>query len=307
MFTPSRATMGGRRGISAMAAAFPLLAAAEPALAGTETTTAEAVSAFTQSFLVMLREGAEAVLIIAALWAVLRQMDAHSGMFRALLAGAAGGILASLAAAWAFSGFLAANPEVAEIFEGLALVLAAVVLLLVSSWLLGRREAAKWRDRIHRSARSAVAGGSVAALAATGFLVVFREGAETVLFYRAIVSGTAAGTTAPLAGGAAALAVLVAAAVLVRTFGLRLPLRGFFTATAWSLFVLAVVYAGKGVHELQEAGWLTETFLAGMPKIGILGIHPYAESLLAQIAALATGLLLNLRAIRPVPGGQPAE
>ncbi len=291
------------------ALAFFLLAsmAAGSAHAQTTTITAETASTFTQSFLIMLREGAEAVLIIAALWVILRQMNAEKRMFRALLAGAGGGIMASLALAWAFSGILAANPAITAIFEGMALILAAMVLLFVSSWLLGRREAEKWRDKIRRSARRAVAGGSITALAAMGFLVIFREGAETVLFYQAIASATTAGLPALVAGGVAALGVLGAAALLVRSLGLRLPLRGFFTVTAWSLFILAVIYAGKGVHELQEAGWITETALAGMPKVKLLGIYPYAETLLAQIATIVTGLMLNLRAIRPAPDEQPAE
>ncbi len=292
---------------TAALALFLLVSATAPARAGTTGITAESTAAFTQSFLIMLREGAEAVLIIAALWVVLRQMGAANRMFRALLAGAGGGILASLGLAWAFSGMLAANPAIAEVFEGVALVLAAVVLLFVSSWLLGRREAEKWRDRIRHGARQAVAGGSVIALAAAGFLVIFREGAETVLFYQAIASGTSAGLPALMAGGIAALVVLGVSALLVHSFGLRLPLRSFFTVTAWSLFALAVIYAGKGVHELQEAGWITETVLTGMPKLKVLGIYPYAETMLAQIATLATGLLLNLRAIRPAPDGQPAE
>jgi len=290
-----------------MALAFFLLATATPVHAQTVGITAEATAAFTQSFLVMLREGAEAVLIIAALWVVLQQMGAANRMFRALLAGAGGGILASLGLAWAFSGMLAANPAIAEVSEGVALVLAAMVLLFVSSWLLGRREAENWRDRIRQGARQAVAGGSVVALAAAGFLVIFREGAETVLFYQAIASGTTAGLPVLVAGGIAALAVLGVAALLVRRFGLRLPLRAFFTVTAWSLSALAVIYAGKGVHELQEAGWISETALAGMPKLKLLGIYPYAETLLAQIATLATGLMLNLRATRPAPDGHPAE
>ncbi len=301
----------GLRGASvttgAATLAFLSLATAAPAHAQAVGLTAEAASAFTQSFLVMLREGAEAVLIIAALWVVLRQMGAETRMFRALLVGAGSGIAASLALAWAFSGILAATPGLAEIFEGAALVLAAVVLLFVSSWLLGRREAEKWRDRIRQGARRAVAGGSIAALAAAGFLVIFREGAETVLFYQAIISGTMVGLPALVAGGVAALAVLGAAALLVRSFGLRLPLRGFFTVTAWSLFALAVIYAGKGVHELQEAGWITETALAGMPKVKLLGIYPHVEPLLAQIVTLVAGLLMNLRATRPTPDGQPAE
>ncbi len=313
MFQRIRSFMSNLRGASSIkgttALAFFLLAtmAAGPAHAQASALSAEATSAFTQSFLIMLREGAEAVLIIAALWVVLRQMRAENRMFRALLAGAGAGIMASLALAWAFSGILAANPAIAEIFEGVALILAAVVLLFVSSWLLGRREAEKWRDRIRQGASRAVAGGSAMALTAAGFLVIFREGAETVLFYQAVASGTTAGATPLVAGGMVALAVLGIAAFLVWNFGLRLPLRGFFTVTAWSLFVLAVIYAGKGVHELQEAGWITETVLAGMPKLKLLGIYPYVETLLAQIATLVTGLMLNLRAIRPIPDGQPAE
>ena len=250
---------------------------------------------FTESLVIFLREGAEAMLIIAALWVVLVNMRAPAAAYRALMAGAGIGLATSVVARLALARWLAGAEETAGLVEGVTLLLAAGVLLFVSSWLLGQREAGRWKAQLQDRARRAFSGRGMAALFTVGFLAIFREGAETVLFLFAMLAGQAAAWPAVAGGGALAAVILLAAFIAVRHFGLRLPMRAFFTITAWSLLALAVIYAGRGVHELQEAGWIGETALAGLPKVKALGLYPYLETLLAQGVTLVTGLLLNMR------------
>jgi high-affinity iron transporter len=194
----------------------------------------------------------------------------------------------------------------AELVEGATLLLAAAVLLFVSSWLLGQREARQWKDRLQQKARAAFSERGLIALFAVGFLAVFREGAETVLFLFALAAGEGAAWLPITTGGGVALAVLLAAFYAVRAFGLRLPLRAFFTVTAWSLLALAVIYVGRGVHAMQEVGLVTETALAGLPKVRALGLYPYVETLAAQAVTLLLGLFLNLRITQAKRAGAPA-
>ncbi len=268
----------------------------------------DAASPFMQSLVIFLREGAEAILVIAALWVALARMNAPARAGRALLLGALGGLVASIAVALLmFLLFSQLDDELLELMEGATLVLAALVLLFVSSWLLGRRESRRWRETLQQGAGAALARGGLLALPAIGFLAIFREGVETVLFSMAMLSGAGAAPALPvIAGGLLALGVLLAAFLLVRGAGLRLPLKPFFGITAWALLALAVIYAGKGVHALQEAHIISETALPGWPKLAALGIFPTVQTLLAQAAALLIGLGLNVRALRPTGGDKPA-
>ena len=279
--------------------------AAEGAEAG-QGSALDAAALFTQSLVIFLREGAEAILIIAALWVVLTGMNAPGRAYRALLGGAGAGLAVSAVVGLALARWLAGAEEVAELVEGATLLLAAAVLVFVSSWLLGQREAQRWTEQLREQARRAFSERGIAALFAVGFLAVFREGAETVLFLMALAAGQTSVMMPLVAGGVVAALILLAAFYAVRGFGLRLPLRAFFTITAWSLLALAVIYVGKGVHEMQEVGLITETALAGWPKVKALGIYPYVETLAAQALTLALGLFLNVRIVHVKRAGATA-
>ncbi len=261
---------------------------------------------FTQSLIIFLREGAEAILIIAALWVVLSGMKAPARAYHALLGGAGAGLAVSAVAGLALARWLAGAEDIVALVEGATLLLAAAVLLFVSSWLLGQREARYWKGRLQQTARRAFSESGLLALFAVGFLAIFREGAETVLFLLALAAGQGAAALPLAAGGAVAALVLLAAFFAVRGLGLRLPLRAFFTVTAWSLLALAVIYAGRGVHELQEVRLIAETTLAGLPKVPALGLFPTMETLAAQALALVLGLFLNLRIVHMKRAGAPA-
>lgn len=226
------------------------LLAARGELAGRE---ASFVAVASQSLLILAREGFEAMLVVAALAAYLRRVGA-GGKTRQIYYGAAAGLLASAATAAALIGFIRGAGAAREALEGATLVGAAAVLVYVSHWLFSKREAARWKEYVEGHLRDALSRGSLAALAFAAFLAVYREGAETVLFYNALLAGHPDQTGAVAAGIAGGIGVLAAIHVLMRTASIRLPFGLFFGGTAALLYALAFVFAGQGVLELQGAG-----------------------------------------------------
>jgi len=240
----------------------------------------------TQSFFVILREGFEAILIIGAILTFLaktgadeRKRDVHLG------AGAA--VVASFLTAWALQELLQVTPASQDVLEGVTMLVAVVVLFSVSYWLLSRMEHERWQQYLRSRMQKALGAGGGLALASVAFLAVYREGFETVLFYKALF-GFSSGGAGPVVGGFLAGCVALGAIYLAfNRFGVRIPMRPFFGVTSGVLYYMAVVFVGKGIHELQEAGVVPSTRLAGMPRIELLGIYPDLQSLLAQVALLA--------------------
>jgi hypothetical protein len=138
-----------------------------------------------------------------------------------------------------------------------------------------------------------VTSGSTLALASAAFLAVYREGFETVLFYKALflAADGSAGAAPVLGGMAVGTVVLVGVYFAIHRFGVRLPLKPFFGVTSAFLYYMAFVFAGQGIAELQEGGLLSITPVAGAPRLPALGIFPTVESLSVQ------GVLLVLLAV----------
>jgi high-affinity iron transporter len=196
-------------------------------------------------------------------------------------------LLASLATAWAMNEVLALSGASREAAEGVTMLVAAAVLAYVSHWLFARREAQRWQGYIKEQIGRALSGGQVFSLGFAAFLAVYREGAETVLFYQAL-AGAAPGQSAAIAAGfAVAAAGLVLVYWVIRKASMKLPLGPFFAGTAILLYALAVVFAGGGVLELQGARLIPATPLAGIPSIPLLGLFPTVESVVAQMVLLA--------------------
>jgi high-affinity iron transporter len=145
-------------------------------------------------------------------------------------------------------------------------------------------EVAKWNRFVRSKVQDALTTGSAFALASVAFLAVYREGFETVLFYKALVVAAGAGASVlAMVGGMVAGALLMAAIyIAINRFGVRLPLKPLFAITSAFLYYLAFVFAGKGIAELQEAGFLPTTIVAGGPRVPAVGLYPTVETLLAQ-------------------------
>jgi high-affinity iron transporter len=256
-----------------------------------------------QAFLLLLREGVEALLVVGALIAYVQR--AGGGRALPMLYG---GIVAALVASLATAGVVRASVigldgRALEAVEGITMLLAAAVLLYVGHWMLARREAERWQNYIRHKVDAAVETGSGLALAAAAFLAVYREGAETVLFYHALIADAQGTEGAAVLGFLAAAIVLAALFVAVRSLGLRLPLKPFFTVTAALLLGLAFIFVGKGIVELQVIRWLPTTAVEGMPQLPWIGVFPSVEGLAAQAAFV---LIAGFGLLLPRPQGRQA-
>lgn len=257
--------------------------------------TLSGASLFLQSFFLLVREGLEAILIIGALLTVLAKTGAQERK-RDIHVGVGAAVLASLFTAVLLETVFQVTPARREVLEGAVMLTASAVLFYVSYWLLSKIEVARWNQFVRSRVEDAVTSGSALALAAAAFLAVYREGFETVLFYKALMlAGPAGNTFAPVTAGIAlGSLVLVAVYYAINRFGVRLPLKPFFAVTGLFLYYMAFLFAGRGVAELQEGGIIATTVLPWAPRIPALGIYPTQESLLVQgvLAALLLGALV---------------
>lgn len=253
-----------------------------------------ALGSVLQSAGIIFREGLEAVLILAALLAALRAEGLEPARFRKTLGLGVGLALVGSFALWGATRWLFAFSTLArEALEGgTALLAAAVLIWLVLGLGGGGGHVAAFRARLARLASPV----SVGVLA---FLVVFREGFETVLFYEALLVDAAPGPV--LAGLALGAGAAIAAGWAVLASGRRLPLRLFFRATTVLLATLAVMLVGAGIRGLQTAALMSATPVAWFPDADWLqlwfGLFPVAEPLAAQALVLVV-LLAPWRRLR---------
>ena len=262
---------------------------------------------FLQSFIIMLREGLEAILIVGALMTFLTRMGAGHRK-RDIHIGVGAAVGASLLTAVALETIFVLSPAHREALEGGTMVVATGMLFYVSYWLLSKMEVMKWNHFVKSKVQDALDSGSALALASAAFVAVYREGFETVLFYKALfVAGSAAGTMPVVGGILAGSVVLVGVYIAINRFGVRLPLKPFFAITSAFLYYMAFVFAGKGIAELQEGGLVGTTIVSWAPRVPALGIYPTAESLGAQgllillaIVALLWNFVIEPRRVRGV-------
>ena len=241
------------------------------------------VTTFSSALVILLREGLEAILVLAALVAMLiksGRRDAlryvHAGWIAALALGAVTWVAASYV--------VTLSGASREVTEGVTALLAAVMLLYVGFWMHRHAHAARWKAFIETQVQAALSGRTRWALASIAFLAVYREAFETVLFYQALWIEAGPSGRLAVAGGFAAAAVgLVLLAWLILKVGLRLPVGWFFGVGSVLMAVLAVVLAGKGIAALQHAGRLPVEPL-DLPTIPSLGVYPTWQGVLTQLA-----------------------
>ena len=258
---------------------------------------------FLGAFGIIVREGLEAILVIAAIIAYLVK-SGNSRSVKNVYIGAAAGVAASFAAAailaWAKQAFVGAGLA-QEIIEGITALIAVCVLFYVSNWMISKAEAASWSRYIDGKVQSSVEQGSAFALAFTAFLSVFREGAEVVLFYQPMLSEGNPGMV--WAGFGVGCVLLVFVYLAITKLSIKLPIRVFFTATSILMAVMCVSFLGSGIKELAEGNVFDLTLrVPGIPEndvIQIFGIYPWLETLVPQlilaIVLLVTFLIAHYR------------
>lgn len=269
-----------------------------PAILELSTPTSTPSGLFLESFLIILREGFEAILVLGAIVAFLIKTG-NRARLRDIWIGAGTGLAASFALAYLLRTMLKAMPASREIIEGVTMLIAVVVLFSVSYWLLSKVEGAKWQKFIRDKVNTALSHGGSFALAFVAFLAVFREGAETALFYQALLTRGTNVMSPVLLGllvGGVALTVIF---TLFYRFGVKIPLRRFFGVTSALLYYMALVFAGKGIKELQEGNAISRTVIPGFPHVDMLGLYPTVETLLAQGVLIALLLFALWRTLAP--------
>ena len=253
-------------------------------------------SAFGQAFIVLLREGLEAILVVAAIIAYLVKSGYKSKIryiYWGILAGLAGSGLVAILFTLLFNG----NGPEQEILEGVVALIAMVMLLYTSNWMLSKSSVDSWNRYIKNKTVAAISQGSVISLALLSFLAVFREGAETVMFYQAIFAMAPSGSKEIWTGFAAAAVVLVIIFVLIRFTSVKIPIRPFFVITSALMAIMVVIFAGGGVHALIEGDLVPATYLPGVPTSDWIGLYPYVQSIGAQVLALVVVIVFAVISI----------
>jgi len=248
-------------------------------------------AAFTAALFILLREGLEALLVVTALAAFLIKTK-HRDNLRYLHYGWIGALLAGVLTWWASLSLIKISGASREVTEGVAALLATAVLFYVGFWLNDKTNVLRWKQFIETNIKRAMNSGTLWGLAGLSFLAVYREVFETILFYQALwVQTDQAGKSMATGGFLTGAAALVVLAWLVVRYSARLPLRQFFSVTGILMFVLALIFAGKGVAALQEAGYIAMVQIS-IPRIELLGIYPNLYGLLLQLGLLLLALYL---------------
>ena len=256
-----------------------------------------------QAFLILIREGLEALLVVAAVIAYLVKSGNKrftKWIYLGVVAGLAGSGLVAVLFTFLFGG----SGPIQEISEGVCALIATLMLLWTSNWMLNKSSVEAWNNYIRNKTEAAVAGaqskvesgqslglGMIASLAMLSFLAVFREGAETVIFYESIYS-MSQDAHGMWVGGLAAAAVLIVIFLILRFTSVKIPIGPFFLVTSILMAALVVIFAGGGIHALIEGDLIEGTYLSTVPTNDWIGLYPYVETITAQvIAAIAVVVL----------------
>jgi high-affinity iron transporter len=237
------------------------------------------------SFAIIVREGLEAVLLIAAMLAYLSGIGAEKKARQRIWIGVAAGLVAT-AGTWVLaSTLIPVSGAGRELMEGITALLAVAVLIYVSNWLFQKTYVHDWKTYLRERMGRAVTTGSALAMAGLAFAAIYREGFETVLFYQALLLDD--GSAAVAAGFAPGLVLILVVGGAILRMGVKLPLKQVFAITNAILVWLAFVFLGKGLYNLQEAGLFAPRPIGWMPDHEALrqlfGFYPLAETVTAQV------------------------
>ncbi|MCU7960078.1 MAG: FTR1 family protein [gamma proteobacterium symbiont of Bathyaustriella thionipta] len=259
-----------------------------------DTTALSGSAAFVSSLVILLREGLEALLVIAALAAFLIKTNRRDGLVYLYMGIVAALLLGGLT--WvASNSVIDISGMQRELTEGLAALFAALVLFSVGFWMHSKTSATQWKAFIETSLKKHLGKKTLWGLAGLSFIAVYREMFEVVLFYQALwFQSTSEGHSMIVAGFLLALAILLILGWLILRYSTRLPLRQFFAVSGIFMFVLALVFTGKGIAALQEAGKLPLDPV-NLPSIELLGIYPNLQGLGVQAALLVIAIILLQR------------
>jgi high-affinity iron transporter len=263
----------------------------DTAVSKLEQTALSGKTAFVSALVILLREGLEALLVVAALAAFLVKTNRRDGL-KYLYTGVAGAFVLGGATWLAANTYIDISGAQRELAEGFAALFAAVVLFSVGFWMHSKTSAVKWQAFIETSLQRHLGTGTLWGLAGLSFIAVYREMFEVVLFYQALwVQSSQEGQSMIFSGLLVAAALLVVLGWLMLRYSTRLPLRQFFAVSGIFMFVLAFVFTGNGIAALQEAGKIPLDPI-NIPSIELLGIHSNMQSTGIQVLLVIVAMVM---------------
>lgn len=236
--------------------------------------------------IILLREGLEAILVLAALLAYAKRSGSRTAGNYIWSGAISGLVLSGVMAAifvYAFSQ-VSSSGSTREMIEGITGLVAVVMMLSVGHWLHQKANLKNWNTYIENQVSGALERGSLWSLAIVSGLAILREGAETAIFY--IGMAPAIALSQLILGIVIALVILIVIAVLIIKFSVKLPIRPFFLTATVLIYYLVFRFLGESIHALQVAGKFPAHTVAELPSISWIGMYPTWETFIPQMIVL---------------------
>lgn len=237
------------------------------------------------AMLILLREGVEALLIVMALITTLKASKLRKGL-KWVYSGALAGIVTSIIIAIILQQVfpVVASGTNREIIEGAVGIFAVAMMILIGIWLHGKSSVKKWNNFMDSQMQMVTKTGSFISMFALSFLAVFREGAETILFYVGILPRITSFDFV-LGISLAFIVLILIAFAMIKMSQFFLPHKVFFVLT-WMIYALAFKMLGVSIHALQLTNMAPNHPLTSLPTIDLVGFYPSWEVLGAQVIFL---------------------
>ncbi|KON86000.1 hypothetical protein AF332_03685 [Sporosarcina globispora] len=257
---------------------------------------------FWDAALIMLREGMEALLIVSALIAFLNKANARDQQ-KWIWTGAAGGIMMSIAAAVFISQVFSSATAGAnrEVIEGVTGIIAVVMMIGVGIWMHQKSNMKAWNQYVEKQLGSALSKGSIISMSLVSFLSIFREGAETIIFYAGMAPSISTGNL--LTGIGVAVVILSLFAFLFIRYSKKIAFGIYFKIATALIYFLAFKILGVSIHALQITNKLETTQISSLPIINWMGFYPTMESVIPQLVLILifviTSVILKKQSNKP--------
>ncbi len=206
------------------------------------------------TFVIVFREALEASLIVGIILTLLNRLKAHRYYSHVIGSSAAAIVLSVLVGMWLASLASSAQDTAGKIIEGLISLAAAAVLTYMFFWM--ERQARLIKNEIEQKVETALSQKDDWAMMSLAFFAVLREGAETVLFLKAVSLQSGGGVS--WAGGLSGLGLALAITGTLFIGGKKVPLKQLFRFTGFVIVLMAAGLLAYGIHELEEVGWIPQ-------------------------------------------------
>ncbi|WP_320420560.1 FTR1 family iron permease [Mammaliicoccus lentus] len=245
-----------------------------------KSTISKAGYTFWDAALILLREGVEALLIIMALLTVTRKTE-QTKASKWIMSGSLLGIILSIALAFIFKAIFENLGSTRELTEGIVGICSVILMVIVGAWLHSKSSLESWGKFINKNMDKAMSTGSLLTFGLVAFLSVFREGAETIIFYLGIVGKIS--TWSLILGILVAVFILILIAVFFTQITKWIPIHRLFFIMSLFIFLLAFKILGVSVHTLQILNILPQHTINHLPFIDLIGLYPTYETVIPQL------------------------